>query len=180
MLWLALALYWLASAISVKKAIKRESGGQRAVYILCVLIAFSLLFSGYLNTSFLNQAVLPQAESWKIAGLILCAGGLLFALTARIWLGSNWSGRITIKENHELVQSGPYRITRNPIYTGFLFAFCGCSMSLGLLKGYLGILLLVICLMMKISKEESYMGEVFGDKWKLYKSRVKCLIPGIY
>jgi len=53
-------------------------------------------------------------------------------------------------------------------------------MSLGLLKGYLGILLLVICLMMKISKEESYMGEVFGDKWKLYKSRVKCLIPGIY
>ena len=180
MLWLALALYWLASAMSVKKTIKMESGWQRIVYILCVLIAFSLLFSGYLNTSFLNQPVLPQGESWKITGLILCAGGLLFALTARIWLGSNWSGRITIKENHELVQSGPYRITRNPIYTGFLLAFSGCSMSLGLLKGYLGILLLVICLLMKISKEESYMREVFGEKWKSYKSRVKCLIPGIY
>src|SRR5258706_13100645 len=115
MMWLALAVYWAASAVSVKKTLKRESGWQRVVYILCVLIAFSLLFSEYVNTSFLNQPVLPQREYWKITGLILCAGGLLFALTARIWLGSNWSGRITIKENHKLVQSGPYRISSNPI-----------------------------------------------------------------
>jgi protein-S-isoprenylcysteine O-methyltransferase Ste14 len=180
MMWLALALYWIISAISVKKNIKRETGWQRTTYILCVLLAFSLLFSDYLKIPFLYQPTLPQNELWKIAGLILCAAGLLFALTARIWLGSNWSGRITIKENHELVQSGPYRITRNPIYTGFLLAFCGCSMSLGLLKGYLGILLLVVCLLMKISKEESFMLEVFGDKWKSYKGRVKRLIPGIY
>ncbi len=62
---------------------------------------------------------------------------------ARIWLGENWSGRITIKENHELIQTGPYAITRNPIYSGFLLAFAGCSMSLGLLKGYLGIFFLI-------------------------------------
>jgi protein-S-isoprenylcysteine O-methyltransferase Ste14 len=180
MMWLMIALYWLISAISVKRNIKRQSGWQRSIYILCVLLAFSLLFSDYFKVSFFNQIILPQSQLWKIAGLILCAAGLLFSLIARIWLGSNWSGRITIKENHELVQSGPYRITRNPIYTGFLLAFCGCSMSLGLLRGYLGILLLVICLLMKISKEESFMLEVFGDKWKSYKSRVKRLIPVIY
>ena len=180
MMWLAIAIYWLISSLSVKKSVRRESGWQRIVYILCVLVAFSLLFSDYLDQHFLNSPALPQNESWKITGMFLCAGGLLFALVARIWLGSNWSGRITIKENHELVQSGPYRITRNPIYTGFLLAYIGCSMSLGLLKGYVGILLLMTCLLMKISKEESYMLEVFGDKWKSYKSRVKRLIPGIY
>ncbi|MEJ0080382.1 MAG: isoprenylcysteine carboxylmethyltransferase family protein [Puia sp.] len=117
---------------------------------------------------------------WKITGMLFCAAGLLFSLVARIRLGSNWSGRITIKENHELVQSGPYRITRNPIYTGFLLAYIGCSMSLGLVRGYLGIVLLVICLLMKISKEESFMLEVFGDQWNAYKAKVKRLIPGIY
>jgi protein-S-isoprenylcysteine O-methyltransferase Ste14 len=97
-----------------------------------------------------------------------------------MWLGSNWSGRITIKENHELVQSGPYRITRNPIYSGFLLAFCGCSMTLGLLKGYLGIPLLLVCLLLKISKEEFFMQEVFGEKWQNYRLKVKRLIPGIF
>lgn len=180
MMWLAIAIYWLISSISVKKSIRRQSGWQRTVYILCVLVAFSLLFSDYFDRHFLNSPALPQNETWKITGLFLCAAGLLFALIARIWLGSNWSGRITIKENHELVQSGPYRITRNPIYTGFLLAYMGCSMSLGQLRGYIGILLLVICLLLKISKEESYMLEVFGDQWKSYKRRVKRLIPGIY
>ena len=179
-MWLAIALYWFISSLSVKRSIKKQSGWQRTVYILCVLLAFCLLFEDYFKFSLLYNPILPQNHYWKIAGFILCAAGLLFALLARIWLGRNWSGRITIKENHELVQSGPYRITRNPIYTGFLMAFCGCSMTLGLLKGYLGIILLVLCLLMKISKEESFMQEVFGEKWQTYRSRVKRLIPGIY
>lgn len=179
-MWLSLALYWLFSSLSVKKSIKKQSGWQRMAYTLCLLFAFTLLFQDYFKTGLLYKPILPQNPFWKISGLILCAAGLLFALLARIWLGKNWSGRITIKENHELIQSGPYRITRNPIYTGFLIAFCGCSMTLGLLKGYLGILLLVPCLLLKISKEESFMQEVFGEKWKSYRSKVKRLIPGIY
>jgi protein-S-isoprenylcysteine O-methyltransferase Ste14 len=180
LMWLAIFIYWLVSSFSVKKSLKKQSGWQRIVYIICVLLAFSLLFEDYFTLAILYQPILPQNEYWKIGGLILCAGGLLFALSARIWLGSNWSGRVTIKENHELVQSGPYRITRNPIYTGFLLAFLGCSMSLGLLKGYIGILLLFACLMLKISMEETYMHEVFGGQWQAYRRRVKRLIPGIF
>ena len=179
-MWMAICIYWIVASFSVKKTLKKQSGWPRTAYIACVLLAFSLLFEDYFKLTFLYRPVLLQNEFWKMTGLILCAGGLLFALSARIWLGSNWSGRITIKENHELVQSGPYRITRNPIYTGFLLAFCGCSMSLGLLKGYIGIFLLLVCLMIKISKEESYMQEVFGEQWLAYRKRVKRLIPGIY
>ena len=52
MMWLAIAIYWLISSLSVKKSIRRESGWQRIVYILCVLVAFSLLFSDYLDQHF--------------------------------------------------------------------------------------------------------------------------------
>ena len=179
-MWLVLALYWLGSSFSVKKSIKKQSGWQRMAYTICLMFAFTLLFQDYFQTDFLYKPILPQSALWQSTGFLFCTGGLLFALFARIWLGKNWSGRVTIKENHELIQSGPYRITRNPIYTGFLIAFLGCSMTLGLLKGYLGIFLLVICLQLKISKEEFFMQEVFGEKWKLYRAKVKRLIPGIY
>ena len=180
MMWLALSLYWVVSAFRVKRTVRKQSGWKRIAYILCLLFAFGLLFSDYFNSTYLNQPVFPQTEFWKIAGLIVCAIGIFFALLARIWLGSNWSGRITLKENHELVQSGPYRISRNPIYSGFLFAFIGCSMSLGQLKGYLGIILLAACLLIKISQEETFMSQAFGDQWRSYKKRVRRLIPGIY
>jgi protein-S-isoprenylcysteine O-methyltransferase len=180
LMWFVIAVYWMISSLSVKKSVKKQSGSQRAVYIFCLLLAFSLLFENHLHFAFLYEPLLPQNGYWKITGMVLCAAGLAFALTARIYLGRNWSGRITIKENHELIQSGPYRITRNPIYSGFLLAFTGCSMSLGLVKGYLGIPLLLACLLIKISKEELYMQETFGETWRVYRNRVKCLVPGIY
>ncbi len=79
-MWLAIALYWLISSISVKRSIKKQSGWQRTAYIICVLLAFCLLFEDYFNFSFLYKPILPQNNYWKIAGFILCAAGLLFAL----------------------------------------------------------------------------------------------------
>ncbi len=178
--WLALFIFWVISSIQVKKTIRRQTDWKRIVYIFFVILAFSLLFEKYFPFSFLYQAVLPQNASWKIAGIVLCLSGLLFAFLARICLGKNWSGRITVKENHELIQSGPYRITRNPIYTGFLAAFCGTAMTVGEWRGYLGIPVLLACLLIKISKEEEFMLETFGDKFREYQIKVKRLIPLIY
>jgi protein-S-isoprenylcysteine O-methyltransferase Ste14 len=179
-MWFILTLYWLISSFSVKKTIKKQAGWQRTLYILTMLIAFTLLFQKQSFTTFLNKPVLPQNIVWKIFGLLVCFSGLLLSFTARIYLGKNWSARITIKENHELVETGPYRISRNPIYTGFLAAFCGTSMSLGLLRGYIGIVPFLICLLTKISGEEKFMLEVFTDRYRNYQRKVKKLIPFLY
>ena len=55
-------------------------------------------------------------------GLLMVVAGLAFAVWARVHLGRNWSGTVTVKENHELIRSGPYAIVRHPIYTGLLLA----------------------------------------------------------
>ncbi len=180
MMWFAITIYWIISALFVKKTVKRQPAQERMVYIICVLVAFCLLFENYISFTFLYHPVLFQSEIWKMAGLLTCAAGLIFALTARIYLGENWSGTITIKKNHQLIQSGPYRITRNPIYTGFLIAFAGCAITLGQLKGWLGIIFLLTAMLIKIKKEEEFMNEVFGTSFQTYKSKVKRLIPGIY
>jgi protein-S-isoprenylcysteine O-methyltransferase Ste14 len=180
MMWFVITIYWIVSALFVKKTVKRQPVRERMVYIICVLIAFSLLFEHYFSFAFLYHPVLFQSEIWKMAGLLICAAGLIFSLTARIYLGENWSGTITIKENHQLILSGPYRITRNPIYTGFLVAFAGCAITMGQLKGWLGIIFLLSAMLIKIKKEEEFMHEVFGTSFQTYKSKVKRLIPGIY
>jgi protein-S-isoprenylcysteine O-methyltransferase Ste14 len=180
MMWFAITVYWILSALFVKKTIKRQPAPERMAYIICVLIAFCLLFENYISFAFLYYPVLSQAEGWKIAGLLICAAGLIFSVIARIYLGKNWSGTITIKKNHQLIQSGPYRITRNPIYTGFLTAFAGCAMSLGQLKGWLGVIFLFVAMLLKIKKEEEFMNEAFGTSFQTYKLKVKKLIPGIY
>ena len=51
-------------------------------------------------------------------GLVMLAAGLAFAVSARRYLGRNWSGTVTVKQDHELIRSGPYRFVRHPIYTG--------------------------------------------------------------
>jgi protein-S-isoprenylcysteine O-methyltransferase Ste14 len=179
-MWFTTFAYWLVSSISVKKSVKKQPGWERILYVLCILFSFSLLFGNYSTIPLLDKSILPQNDYWKVTGMILCAAGLIFAIMARIWIGKNWSARITIKENHELIQTGPYAITRNPIYSGFLLAFTGCSMSLGLLKGYLGLFVLGACFLIKIYQEEAFMQEVFGEKYIAYKAKVKRLIPIIY
>jgi protein-S-isoprenylcysteine O-methyltransferase Ste14 len=180
MMWFAITIYWIVSSFFVKKTVKRQPASDILVYIICVLIAFCLLFENYISFAFLYRPILFQSDAWKMAGLLLCSAGLIFSLTARIYLGENWSGTITIKKNHQLIQSGPYSITRNPIYTGFLMAFAGCAMSLGQLRGWLGIIFLLAAILVKIKKEEEFMQQVFGSSFQSYKAKVKRLIPGIY
>jgi len=180
MMWVATFLYWLAAAFFTKKTTRRQDGWQRIVYILCCVAAFGLLFQDLTWFRFLYMPLGPHAAWADMVGLLLCAAGLIFAVTARIYLGKNWSGRITIKENHELIRTGPYRITRNPIYTGFLFAFLGCCLSLGYVKGWIGFLFLIVCLHIKISQEEIFMQDAFGDRFRAYRMKVKKLIPLIY
>jgi protein-S-isoprenylcysteine O-methyltransferase Ste14 len=178
--WLCTGIYWLLAAFNVKKSLKRQTDFKRLVYMCLWVIAWLLLFTDDISFPFLNKPVLLQQKYFKIAGLILCVIGLLFSVWARIILGKNWSGRIAIKQEHELIQNGPYAYSRNPIYTGFLMAFTGCAMTEGLLKGYISLLFITVGIFLKIIKEEKYMHEVFSGRFDIYKKKVKKLLPFIY
>ena len=60
----------------------------------------------------------------------MVAAGIAFAVWARHYLGRNWSGTVTVKQDHELIRSGPYRLVRHPIYTGLLLAILGTAVAL--------------------------------------------------
>ncbi len=92
-------------------------------------------------------------------------------------LGGNWSGAVTVKEGHELVQDGPYRLIRHPIYSGVLLMILGTGLAAGRVHGLLAFPIALIALWFKLRVEERWMGAEFGERYALYKGNSRALIP---
>jgi protein-S-isoprenylcysteine O-methyltransferase Ste14 len=176
-MWLSWAVYWWAVSRDVKSTLRRESLPSRLSHIVPLAIAVLLLSAGRVPITFLGERFLPLAEWPFWLGSLLTAGGLLFTVWARLHLGRNWSGTVTIKEGHELVTGGPYALVRHPIYTGLLLSFLGSALALGDWRGGLAFALAAGALWRKLRLEERWMRQQFGDAYQAYSQRVAALIP---
>ncbi|HEY2171066.1 MAG TPA: isoprenylcysteine carboxylmethyltransferase family protein [Candidatus Angelobacter sp.] len=177
-LWTALWIVWLLSALMAKRSVQRQTTASRLEQSILATTAFCLLFGRGLWPHWLRQRVLPGHDVALLwTGLVLTAAGVGFAIMARFWIGRNWSGTITIKEQHELIQSGPYRIVRHPIYTGLLLAYLSTAIVHGELRGFVGFVLLLLGFGLKLRMEEAFMVQQFGTAYLDYKQRVKALVP---
>lgn len=175
--WLIFAAVWLVGALSAKRTIYRESIAERARYSLLLVIGYFLLIkSSSLPPPFV-WLIIPHTLSSIWVGALLCISGLLFAVWARVILGTNWSGVITLKEGHELIDRGPYRIVRHPIYTGLLVMFAGTAIALGYFGGFTALSLVFVSFWIKLKREEDLMLKHFPDRYPAYQRRVKRIIP---
>jgi protein-S-isoprenylcysteine O-methyltransferase Ste14 len=176
-LWIAWAIYWSISASRVKATARRESFASRATYDVLIVIAGILVMLPPLPGGFLFDRMLPQSLVTFWIGAAVVAAGLAFAVWARVHLGTNWSAVVMIKEDHELVRGGPYALVRHPIYTGILLAFVGTAIARGEWRGALTVVLIFVALWRKLTLEERWLGETFGESYAKYRTEVSALIP---
>lgn len=85
-----------------------------------------------------------------------------------------------IKEDHQLITHGVYRIVRNPIYLGVLIAVMGPPVYAPSLRGCLVMSLLVPIVLFRVKMEEDMLSEHFGDEYEAYRKTTKKLIPFLY
>ncbi len=175
--WMIFCVFWLMAAISVKKATERWSAGTGFFYIITSVVTYNLLIrSDRLGRGFLGH---PGPGSFLLA-VILMVIGLAITLWARVVLGRNWSGSVTHKENHELVETGPYRFVRHPIYTGLLLMTVGTAMARGTWDAVLAIFLFTAVHIWKLRQEEALMTRYFPEAYPAYRARTKALLPLLY
>src|SRR6266481_8772834 len=175
--WVVFITVWLLAAASTKRTVYRESRAQRLRYWVLLVISYLLLLYGRELPYPLNLRVIPRATPIACAAAFLCVAGLGFALWARVTLGRNWSGVVTLKEGHELVQRGPYRFVRHPIYTGVLIMFFATSLVQLQLAGFAGVLLMFAIFWIKLDREETLMLRQFPELYAAYQQGVKRIIP---
>jgi protein-S-isoprenylcysteine O-methyltransferase Ste14 len=175
-LWLAWAIYWLISARNVKQTARRETTGQRWSHALPFLFAAWLLFRPR-TLPWLCHRIWPESGTTYFIGTGALIAGLLFTVWARVVLGANWSGTVTVKQDHELIQTGPYRWVRHPIYTGLLVALAGSAIAQDLWTSALAWAIIVAALWIKLRREEAWMRETFGAQYERYCARTARLVP---
>jgi protein-S-isoprenylcysteine O-methyltransferase Ste14 len=184
-LWLGWLFCWLVAAWYVKPTRRKESWATRLLTIALTLPAAVLLAvpESWLPESWLHgfgARFLPDTMIVYWLGLLIVIAGLAFAIWARVYLGRNWSGTVTVKENHELICSGPYAIVRHPIYTGLLVAMFGTVIVFGEWRGLVALCFLIAAYLFKFRREERFMMESFPDAYPGYRARVPALIPFFY
>ena len=176
-LWVAWLLYWWAASRNVKVTRRKESVASRLGHVVPLGLAVWLLAAPRLPGGLLGGRFLPATLSVYALGLAVLFTGLAFTVWARIWLGRNWSGTVTLKEGHELICSGPYRFVRHPIYTGLLVAFAGSAIARSEWRGLVALAIAFVALWRKLKLEERWLGETFGEAYARYRAEVPALIP---
>ncbi|HLH08627.1 MAG TPA: isoprenylcysteine carboxylmethyltransferase family protein [Terriglobales bacterium] len=179
-LWMCLGVFWLAGWLGAKQSVRVQPTASRLVQLAFEIAAFYLMFAKQNLPQVLQARLLASSDATAWAGVILTFAGALFAVWARLTLGTNWSARVTIKAGHELVRSGPYALVRHPIYTGLLLMVLGTAIEIGRVCGFVALGLAFIGWFMKLRTEEALMEQQFGDQYTQYKHEVKALIPGVF
>jgi protein-S-isoprenylcysteine O-methyltransferase Ste14 len=182
-IWLAWLAYWIVSARSVKPAQRRESVASRLAHVLPLLVAALLLGWGRVPPgwlSWLSGRWLPASVIWPSAGAAITVLGLALTVWARQGLGTNWSATVAVKQDHELVLTGPYRHVRHPIYGGLLLAFAGAALARGEWRGILALPIAWLALRRKWRLEERFMRETFGTAYSEYAARTPAVIPRLF
>ena len=176
-LWLTFFVLWMVAAVFTKRSAVRISWQRGLRYGIPVVLGYYLMFSLKIDLPWLQHRLFERSESLDISAIVVTIAGMLFAAWARISLGRNWSSAPMIREQHELIRSGPYRLVRHPIYTGILLAMVGTFLANGKVRGLLAVMLVWLGWTIKSRMEEEFMVQTFGDQYEEYRRTTGALVP---
>lgn len=175
--WLAWGLSWLAAALWTARTERRAVTGQIWLYRLLILLGAVALY--HRTSQFLGAERLWSVGydgAYALAGVAIA--GFLFTWWARLHLGRLWSGAITRKEGHRIVDTGPYGLVRHPIYTGLLLATLVTAAVQATIPALAGFVLIALGLWLKARLEEAFLAEELGAQaYDDYRRRVPMLVP---
>ncbi len=174
-LWLLFAVYFVAS---IRRVQVKRSVPLPALERVCLLLTIALLFYPRTHISFLATRI-HSSRAIAIAGLILTILGLAFSAWARDVLGRNWSGRVIIQVNHQLITAGPYAYVRHPLYTGLITALAGTALVSGDYGSLLGFIIAVNMFRLKARREEQLLETEFGATYSTYRAHTGGILPRI-
>ena len=118
--------------------------------------------------------------SARILGLVILLAATALTSWARLVLGVMWSAAPTVKERHKLRTSGPYGITRHPIYTGLLGMLLGSMLVAGGGRLIVAFPVYLMLVEIKIRVEERLMLAEFPDGYSRYRQQVPQRVPGLH
>lgn len=176
-LWIGWLISWIAASFWSAPTEKRAATWPIWLSRIAVIVGAVLLLHA-------TRRMLHEPRLWHVgfdgayALAALTLAGLLFTWWARIHLGRLWSSAITRKQDHRVVDTGPYALVRHPIYTGLILALFATAAAQAAVTGLVGAAAVAIGLWLKARAEERFLTAELGtNAYGAYKRRVPMLIP---
>ncbi len=175
--WIAWTISWFAAAGWASRTRIHADTSQQRIWLLPTVVGALLIeLSLFVRTPWNELWVTPRPA--QIACFVLVLAGFAFAWWARIHLGRLWAGHIMVKEGHRIVDTGPYRLVRHPIYTGLLLSLVFTAICLGTTMAFLGVAMVIGATYIKARREERFLrAELGAEAYDAYARRTPMLAP---
>ena len=175
---LALLAARLRAGRGAKVAVARRNNAS-IIWILVQGLAIAIVGYGQVRT--VLDPIAPKALFEGFIVLALMLGAVLLFHAASRTMGKNWSLVARTREDHQLVQTGPFAVARHPIYVA-LFLF---MIAMAIAYGHAGNLIVALPIYalatwFRVQHEERILREQFGAEYDTYAARVKRFVPGVF
>ena len=174
--WGAVALVWVGAARDHGRRVPRVPtmvAGGRSVLLGAALVYAIVLALGI-------AAGVAAGDAWvEVLGLGMLVPATAFTIWARLALGAMWTVQARVGADHRLCTTGPYAVTRHPIYTGVLGMLLGTSLLVGDGQLILLVPIAVVLLEAKIRVEERLLLATLPDDYAAYRRAVPQLVPSL-
>jgi len=114
-----------------------------------------------------------------LAGLVIILMGYGVAYAANRAIGKNWSPIIDKTKEQNLVTTGMYSIIRHPLYLSSLLILAGSNIYFKSSWAWVGTLLALIVILIRLPIEERRLVERFGQEYIAYQNRTRAILPWI-
>jgi protein-S-isoprenylcysteine O-methyltransferase Ste14 len=171
--WGFVIVVWIAGTIdSLRNAPKVETRAGLGEIPLAVVIVAILIFAPVHW-----DALTFGSTGLAVIGAVILIASTVFTIWSRLVLGSMWSAHAVARVNHELRTSGPYAVTRHPIYTGLIGMVLGTALVSGNGEWVLILIAVVVVLVARAAREERVMVSTFPQRYQAYRKRVPGFVP---
>lgn len=122
-----------------------------------------------------------KAIGEAVAVLALMGGGVALFHAATRTMGRNWSLVARTREDHQLVQSGPFAVVRHPIYVALFLFLLAIAIAYGHGRNLIvAVPVYAIGAGLRVRHEERLLRAQFGVAYDAYAARVKRFVPGLF
>jgi protein-S-isoprenylcysteine O-methyltransferase Ste14 len=113
----------------------------------------------------------------RALGLAAGLAGAVLLVWASVLLGRLLIHEAAVREDHALIESGPYRFVRHPVYAGYLAVLLGSGVAS--LNACLWLIwpVSLLGILLQAASEEQLLGERFGQDYERYVRRTGRLVP---
>ena len=131
-------------------------------FLIISIAGLSVLLVGFGFAATLDWIhLLACGNHWVVAlmGCLLTFVGVMGTFYSRGYLGCMWTAEVALQFEHQVVDTGPYRIVRHPIYTFALMMYFGTALVFPILWSWLACLGVMIAYVLKTHDEDIFLEE---------------------